>query len=138
MDRTVALFFRRPGRADLACNTRPRRWPRGLDTEVIARAALERAASACTDPTLREHVTAPIYARPGGYVIRGLESAEDHSRLRWTVDTPEDLAFVREVYQALDRPSGKPFGWRRILELLERRPELLRINAHVRQKGAAP
>ncbi len=134
VDRTIEAFLDRQPSADLVCNTRPRRWPRGLDTEVVARRALEHAATACTDPTLREHVTAPLYAAPEHYAISGLDSEEDHSHLRWTVDTAEDLAFVREVYAALDPPSGTPFGWRAVLELLERRPELLRINAHVRQK----
>ena len=53
--------------------------------------------------------------------------------MRWTVDTEEDLTFVREVCRAL---GAREYTWRDVLTLLEREPELLRINALVRQKSA--
>jgi spore coat polysaccharide biosynthesis protein SpsF len=53
--------------------------------------------------------------------------------MRWTVDTPEDLAFVRAVYR---RFGGRDdVRWREVLGLLEREPGLLDINRGVRQKA---
>ena len=53
--------------------------------------------------------------------------------MRWTVDFEEDLTFVREVCRFLETQE---FTWRDVLTLLERQPELLRINEMVRQKSA--
>ena len=51
---------------------------------------------------------------------------------RWTVDEVADLEFVRAVYAALgDRLDVR---WGEVLDLLARRPDLARLNAHVRQK----
>jgi spore coat polysaccharide biosynthesis protein SpsF (cytidylyltransferase family) len=49
------------------------------------------------------------------------------------VDFEEDLTFVREVCRFLETQE---FTWRDVLTLLERQPELLRINEMVRQKSA--
>jgi len=54
-----------------------------------------------------------------------LECERDHGNERWTVDFPEDLAFVRAVYERL---GDEEFGWRDVLALLEREPELRELN----------
>jgi spore coat polysaccharide biosynthesis protein SpsF (cytidylyltransferase family) len=52
--------------------------------------------------------------------------------LRWTVDTPEDLAFMREVFTRL---NGKiDFTWYDVLEIVQQNPELTEINAGIRHK----
>ena len=51
--------------------------------------------------------------------------------MRWTVDTPEDLAFVRCIY---DHFGHDRFSWREVLAVLEQHPEWLEINRHVPQK----
>jgi spore coat polysaccharide biosynthesis protein SpsF len=134
VDRTVAAFedLAVDG-VDLVANTTPRRWPRGLDTEVVRRDALLRLDEQERDPAVREHVTLGIYRRPDEYAIRGLDAERDLSEHRWTVDTPADLEFVRAVYGALE-PENPSFGLDDVLALLERRPDLRRLNAHVRQK----
>lgn len=88
--------------ADHTCNTLPRRsFPKGLDAEVVRAGALREAAAESADPYEREHVTPFIYRRPERYRLEGLSQAADESGLRWTVDLPEDYAFVAEVYSAL-------------------------------------
>lgn len=49
---------------------------------------------------------------------------------RWTVDYPEDYLFVKAVFDEL-YPIDPSFGMDDILDLLERRPEILAINAHL-------
>lgn len=92
-------------RADLGCdyasNGRNRTYPRGLDVEVFTLAALLRAGREATDPYDREHVTPYLYRYPGLFTQGELVQARDESHLRWTVDTPEDFAFVERVYDAL-------------------------------------
>ncbi|MCW8138889.1 MAG: glycosyltransferase family protein [Planctomycetota bacterium] len=127
---------RAEGGADYCSNGLGRRtFPRGLDVEALTREALERADREATRAHEREHVTPYLYERAGRFVLRGVESPDDHSHHRWTVDTPEDLALVRGVYEGLG--SDGPASWREVLEVLQRRPELVTLNAHVRQKPVA-
>jgi len=50
------------------------------------------------------------------------------------VDTPADLEFMREVYKRLYKP-GKIVNLEDVIHLLEKHPDLMEINSHVRQKG---
>ncbi|MBA4011380.1 MAG: flagellin modification protein FlmC [Phenylobacterium sp.] len=86
---------------DYCSNGRNRTYPRGLDVEVFEAKDLLTAGREATDPYDREHVT-PFLYRPGAPFTQGeLVQVCDESALRWTVDTPEDYAFVEKVYAAL-------------------------------------
>ncbi|HEY2750570.1 glycosyltransferase family protein [Phenylobacterium sp.] len=88
--------------ADYTSNTLgTRTYPHGLDAEVIRPAALVEAAALACDPYEREHVTPYIYRRPEVFRLAGVARAESLAALRWTVDLPEDLTFVRDVYAKL-------------------------------------
>jgi len=102
-----------------------RRFPDGLDGEVFTASALEQAWREANDPFEREHVTPFIWRRPERFAVAMLECERDHGNERWTVDFPEDLAFVRAVYERL---GDEEFGWRDVLALLEREPELRELN----------
>jgi spore coat polysaccharide biosynthesis protein SpsF len=88
--------------ADYSSNTIPdRTFPHGLDAEVIRAEVLLRAARHATDPYEREHVTPFVYRRPAEHRIASLTRSPSLADLRWTVDFPEDLEFVRHVYERL-------------------------------------
>jgi spore coat polysaccharide biosynthesis protein SpsF len=88
--------------ADYTSNTPAvRTFPHGLDAEVMRREALEIAWREATAPYEREHVTPFIYRHPERFRIESLSRAPSLAQLRWTVDFPEDLAFVRGVYAQL-------------------------------------
>lgn len=111
---------------DYVSNTIVPTWPDGLDVEVISRRALERAWREATLCSEREHVTPYIYKNPEQFRIAEVRNATDLSSLRWTVDHPQDLAFVRGVYARLDH--GTIFGTEEVLVLLKAYPELSAIN----------
>lgn len=115
---------------DYASNTIVRTFPRGLDTEVFLREVLDSADAEARDPAEREHVTPFIYRHPDRFVLRQVTDALDRSALRWTVDTPEDMAFASAVYEAL----GALFEMRDVLSLLAERPELAAMNQGSVQK----
>ena len=48
-------------------------------------------------------------------------------KMRWTLDHPEDLEFIRKVYEKL-YSSRRSFSMNDVLRLLEREPELSKIN----------
>jgi hypothetical protein len=56
----------------------------------------------------------------------------DYSQYRSTLAIVEDLELVHAVYEKLGNRDD--FGWREVLALMEREPELAELNAHVVQK----
>jgi spore coat polysaccharide biosynthesis protein SpsF len=88
--------------ADYTSNTlRTRTYPHGLDVEVMTPEALDDAGAKAKDPYEWEHVTPYIYRRPEQYRLAGVARHDSQANLRWTVDVPADLEFVREVYAKL-------------------------------------
>jgi spore coat polysaccharide biosynthesis protein SpsF len=88
--------------ADYTSNTlRTRSYPHGLDVEVMRPQALQRAAERARDPYECEHVTPYIYRRPEQFRLAGVAQHRSQAKLRWTVDLPADLEFVRDVYAKL-------------------------------------
>ncbi len=135
VDQVVGQFLARWPEVDYACNRLPHyTFPRGLDTEVMSMAALERAWREDGDPAWREHVTPYLYLS-GKFRLHGIERQPDLSAYRLTVDTPEDLELLRLVYAHFghDRMS-----WQEVVTLLENRPDWMAINAEVKQKQVPP
>lgn len=132
IDRVLGVFEKHPGRYDYVSNLHPATYPDGNDVEVFTFDALETAWREATRPHEREHTTPFLWDRPGRFRIgnvlweTGLDLSRSH---RFTVDYPEDLAFVAAVYQALWRPGRAPFGLDEILSFLAARPALLKLNA---------
>jgi spore coat polysaccharide biosynthesis protein SpsF len=123
-----------PAACDYLSNSIERTYPRGLDTEVFSFAALAKAHAEATEDYEHEHVTPYFYRHPDRFRLKNHAQPKDFSHLRWTLDTPEDWAFIAAVYDRLY--SGNPdFATADILRLLEREPDLVAINAHVRQKA---
>ncbi len=117
---------------DYAANVLQRTYPRGLDTEFATAGAMERAWNEAREPYQRAHVMPYFYQNPQSFRLCSITGSEDHSQHRWTVDSPEDLAFVRAVYDRMDNDDG--FAWTEALDLLAVEPELCEFNRHVRQK----
>jgi spore coat polysaccharide biosynthesis protein SpsF len=118
---------------DYASNKIPQSYPRGLDAEVFTIAALERAWRQATEKYERAHVTIHIYEHPDQFKLLSVVSDVDRQDWRWTVDTPEDLEFVRQVYDRLGRDGN--FAWHDIVALVEKEPAFSRINQHIVQKA---
>ncbi len=130
IDRVVLTFL--DLMPDYASNVLERSYPRGLDAEVVAFSALERAWREAPEPYQRAHVTPYIYQNPGQFRLISVTDTADRSRYRWTVDTEEDLAFVREIYRRFSPDSD--FSWTDVLALLSREPGLTEINRSIQQK----
>ena len=109
------------GGVDYTSNVLERHLPDGLDVEVIERSALRVACEESRAAEDREHVTRYLVRHPERFRLRSVrQAAENLAALRWTVDFPEDLAFVRRVYAAL-YPKNPSFGWRDVLGFSQRR-----------------
>jgi spore coat polysaccharide biosynthesis protein SpsF len=133
VDKTVNAFLKKFPDVDYASNRLVRTYPIGLDVEVISRDALDRSGREADKEYQREHVTPYLYEVEGRARLLSVVADDDYGHHRWTVDTLEDLEFVRQVYAHF--PDQPLFGWREVLDLLEREPEILAINAHIKQRG---
>lgn len=139
------------GEYDFACNRLPPPWTRtypiGLDVEACTFKALEQAWQLAGEPQHREHAMPYFYEgvqldtinrrlqagrSPRGYNIALLHHTVDFGDYRWTVDTPEDLEFMRQVYARFD--GRDDFSWQEVLEVVHNEPDLMKINAGVQHK----
>ena len=130
IDQLVEAFTER--RVDFACNVLPRTYPRGLDAELFTVRALEKAWRLADAPHQREHVTPVLYDRPDVFSMIFVRGERDYSRYRWTLDTADDLRLIRTIYENFGNRID--FTWRDVIGLMERNPQLERINAHVVQE----
>lgn len=102
----------------------------------LSRKALEKIGrEAGSDPAGREHVDGFIKKHPERFSIVHVPIPQEHhlTGTRISVDTPADLEFLNLLYQELGAKPGE-LDVAEAVALLKRRPELLSINAHVRQK----
>lgn len=127
IDRVVEAFLKKS--TDYASNTLTRTYPVGLDVEVMTFDALSRAWHEAREPYQRMHCTPYIYQNPGRFRLLNVAAEKDYSSHRWVVDTAEDLQFARAVYSRLG--NSDTFGWRDVLRLLFKEPELMEINRRV-------
>jgi spore coat polysaccharide biosynthesis protein SpsF len=112
--------------ADYTANTEGRTFPKGLDVEVCRVSALEAAWREARDPYEREHVTPFLYRHPERFKQAAV-TRDPPQRYRWTVDTPEDLAFVEAVYAGL-YPTNPAFTSADVLAWQERNPERILVS----------
>ena len=115
------------GGYDYSSNTIDPTFPDGLDVEVFRFDALDRAWQKAELPSAREHVTIYMYKNPEMFRLGSYQGANDLSKLRWTVDEPDDLALVEAIYSAL-YPLNPCFSTGDILAYLAKTPELLEGN----------
>jgi glutamate-1-semialdehyde 2,1-aminomutase/spore coat polysaccharide biosynthesis protein SpsF len=116
--------------ADYASNIAPATFPDGLDTEAFRFQALQIAWRSACRPAEREHVTVYLRQHPERFRQANVAGGRDLSRQRWTLDEPADLAFLRALCAELDGRSTTA-GHEEIMKVLERKPEIARLNADI-------
>ena len=136
---------------DFVCNRLPppyhRTYPIGLDVEACMFKVLEEAWKNAKEPQHREHAMPYLYEgvelttinhqlqtgiSPRGFNIAFLHHPTDFGEYRWTVDTPEDLEFMRQIYNRFD--GRDDFSWKEVLDLVHNEPQLMQINANIQHK----
>ncbi len=104
--------------------------------DPFSRRALDRLMmDAQHDPAAKEHVTGYFKLHPDFVKIVRAAPWPPLAKKggRFTIDTPDDLAFIEAVHARVAAKAGEA-SLADLLLLLEREPELNAINAHVKQK----
>jgi len=104
--------------ADYTSNVFPRTFPRGLDCEVMSATALRTAHAEATEASEREHVTPFLYRRPERFRLANMRNDLALGREGWTVDTAEDLEFVRRLVALMPTDD---FTWREAWAMISNR-----------------
>lgn len=127
-DRVLAR--RQESDADYASNLTPRSFPQGLDCEAFRGAMLDEVSRTAL-PVDREHVT-PWFRRVSDIKRETLLSGDSGlAQHRWTMDYPEDVAFLRAIFACL--PNAGLARMNDVLSLLRQQPEIAAINYARRQ-----
>lgn len=107
--------------------------PEGTKPEIISTSALKKCWELADNPECSEYMT--LYFKNSGMFKTAKVMADPgifKPNYRLTVDTPEDLKLMQEIYKRL-RPRGI-FSLREVIELLDENPELIEMNAHIKPK----
>ena len=129
----IALF--KDSGADYGAINMPPTWPHGLECEIFSFAWLDKAAREAFKPSEREHVSPFIRDCRAAKKVNLAGPGPETVHHRWTLDHPDDLAFLRALWARL--PEGREaWPWRIPLAIVEADPVLAAINSgHDRLEG---
>jgi spore coat polysaccharide biosynthesis protein SpsF len=122
-------------KVDFVSNGIVRSFPDGMDCAVVTRAALLQADAESVEALEREHASLYIRRHPEKFAIKNIlaPAALTWPELGLTLDTPEDLVFLDRIFAELG--PDKLFSCEEIIDLMERKPELVQMNEGVLRKG---
>lgn len=132
--RVIRLCVRafEPELLDYLSTNHPRTLAHGLDVEVASAAALRRADEEATGVD-RVHVTSYLYRVPGRFRVAGVAFDPPSDDLRLTLDEPADAELLDAVVAELGAAAASDLH--AVVALLRSRPDLVSLNAAVRQKA---
>ncbi len=116
-------------RAEVVSNAlqAPFTMPIGYEFVWITFQALQKVHSMAVLQSERYQPLQYILRNPGKFSLHSFFGEKDLNHLRWTMDYPEDLDFVKAIFENL-YPSNPQFGMNQILKLLEEKPEIALLN----------
>jgi spore coat polysaccharide biosynthesis protein SpsF len=113
-------------------NALQRTFPRGFDFEIFSYSMLEEAYKQAVSSYDIEHVTPYINQNKSGKVnFKHVLNTEDRSVIRITVDTPDDFSLIKKLIEGY---KADELGYKEIIAIFDKNPELKNINAHIEQK----
>ena len=109
-------------------------WPFGCAAELIKVDSLRFIHTVSQDPFCREHTIPYFFDHPEEFSIQRVVAPEILRRpeLSLTVDFPEDLELIRTIFRELVY-EGNLFPLQKVIELLDEKPDIRRINQHLHQ-----
>lgn len=109
----------------------PRTYSDGMSVEVFSSKILKEAYINAKKPSEREHVTFYIWMQPTKFKIYRVDYKKDISKYRFNLDYMEDYIFLKKIFENLYF-KDEFFSMEDTIEWLEKNPEVLRINSHIK------
>ncbi len=116
---------------NILTNTKKRSFPHGFDFEIFSKKSLDMA---WRDVVKNGKIKKGEFINPvqymmnsGKFKIYNLENAFDQSKIRITIDYPEDLIVISKIYKELFN-KNEDFASEEIIKFLDLHPELVKIN----------
>ncbi|MDG2297236.1 MAG: aminotransferase class III-fold pyridoxal phosphate-dependent enzyme [Gammaproteobacteria bacterium] len=119
---------------DYFSNIGPATYPDGLDIEIMSFESIKRANNEADSEFDREHVT-PYIRNSDTFEKASLSHTEDLSSQRWSVDEPEDLIVVTNIFEHFS--PNILFNWKQVLELRNLKPKLFQANQQIKNNEGA-
>src|SRR5690606_13671436 len=119
---------------DYYTNCSPETFPDGMDVEVFSYAALRRSSELTGSAYDHEHVT-PYLRESGMFKTGSFSHYEDLSAWRWTVDEPEDLDVIRNIFDYFSPDIY--FSWRDVADLQRSMPDIFSANQNLKRNEGA-
>ena len=139
VDMGVNTFFAND--CDMVTNCEKFSFPPGLYVQVFRLKDLEqieRITAESGDKSPREHVSLHFYENQDKYRVIHMTAPTSWALpkdCRIYLDYPEDLDFLKEIYRQLGPEFGDAFKAQNIVDLLNKKPQLMEINRHCRNKA---
>lgn len=112
--------FVEEGDADFVSNRMNWSFPLGLSADVVSARAIRWSDANFTSPEDREFFAIRIRDNPARWKVVPYVNPVNLSHHSWLVDTPDDLAAVRPIFDALYR-AGQCFGMHDVIAFLKER-----------------
>ncbi len=106
------------------------RLPDGAGYEIIKLEAFKKSWDLGSQKHRNEFCSLFIYENQDKFKIIKQDAPQEFERLdmRLTVDWPEDLIVMREIYAGLNLSPSKPLEFKRVIEFLDKNPKINSIN----------
>lgn len=109
-------------------------WPYGAAAELISVNKLKEIHKNTNDAFYREHTIPYFFDNFQDFNIKKVRAPEDVCRpdYYFTVDFPEDLELVRQIFKSLVN-QGSYFSFKEVINLIDQNPSFLEINKHLHE-----
>jgi len=128
----VNEFKQQRNNCDYLSNTIDQTYPLGMNIEIFSLEALTIADQNAKTVYEREHVTPYIYFNKDRFRVLKKNYYKNLSNIRLTIDELDDFRLMQNVIENL-YPNDQYFTLEQILSFLEKNPDILKINQHVKQ-----
>ena len=124
IDQYLEIFHKKD--FEYLSNTLELSYPDGLDIEIIAPGVFKKLLEFNLSKEEKEHVTLGIYSRKDKFRVYNVSNKFNISQFRWTVDTSNDLIFVKSIYAHFESKEIN-FTFEDVLKFVKENPNLNRI-----------
>lgn len=127
IDETIKEFLKQD--IDYISNCTNPIYPDGFDTEVFNTKSLHLAYKNATKKYQKEHVT-PYIKETKKLKTANINNPPNHPEYRLTLDRKEDFKLIKYIFNYF---NSTYFSFKEIIKFLEKNPNLLSINSHIKR-----